>query len=90
MREMEHAALRLMRDLDRCPHGRHWGDTCAGWNGPGMLDGGCHGGVSLGNPFLEPNQQIGFGMYPGDTIVAPERHEDWGDPEAWYRRPPNG
>jgi hypothetical protein len=47
-------------DLDRCPHGRHAGDACAGWTGPGEYDGGCEGGVSLGNPHLRPGQLIGY------------------------------
>ena len=41
------------QDLDRCPHGRHYGDDCAGWRGPGKFDGGCKGGASLGNPWFE-------------------------------------
>lgn len=40
-----------LADLDRCPHGRHRGDTCAGHRGPGLFRGGCHGGLSLGNPW---------------------------------------
>jgi hypothetical protein len=43
----------MIRDLDRCPHGRHVGDACAGWVGPGAFDGGCLSGRSLGNPFLQ-------------------------------------
>jgi hypothetical protein len=38
-------------DMDRCPHGRHVGDDCAGWRGPRRFDGGCEGGTSLGNPW---------------------------------------
>lgn len=47
-------------DLDRCPHGRHAGDACAGWTGPEVHDGGCEGGISLGNPHLSPGQHIGY------------------------------
>jgi hypothetical protein len=51
----------LIRDLDRCPHGRHYGDDCAGWKGPSIFEGGCMGGKSLGNPYLQnpPPGRIG-------------------------------
>jgi hypothetical protein len=56
----------LIRSLDRCPHGRHEGDACAGHHGPGMYDGGCLGGFSLGNPFLQrPGGQIGTDVHGG-------------------------
>jgi hypothetical protein len=45
--------IALIRSLDRCPHGRHIGETCAGYRGPGIYDGGCLGGRSLGNPHLQ-------------------------------------
>jgi hypothetical protein len=53
--------LELIRSLDRCPHGRHAGDDCAGWRGPGSFDRGCLGGRSLGNPYLHepPPGRIG-------------------------------
>lgn len=57
-------------DLDRCPHGRHAGDVCAGWRGPGDYDGGCRGGYSLGNPYLQPGQRIGTSLH-GAPIHAP-------------------
>lgn len=40
----------ILESLDRCSHGRHVGDPCAGWTGPGPQEGGCEGGDSLGNP----------------------------------------
>lgn len=40
----------VVSNLDRCPHGRHLGDACAGWRGPDRFTGGCQGGYSLGNP----------------------------------------
>jgi hypothetical protein len=76
-------AHQLLSDLNRCPHGRHRGDACAGWRGPGPYDGGCAGGRSLGNPQIEPGQHIGYSIY-GHRIVAPLDQESWGDAEAWY------
>lgn len=57
--------LDLLRSLDRCPHGRHWGESCAGWRGPGAFDGGCLGGTSLGNPYLHssPDGRIGTDVH---------------------------
>jgi len=83
-RERQDGMARLLVDLDRCTHGRHEGDACAGWRGPGPQDGGCQGGFSLGNPYLPaPGGRIGTTMY-GKPIIIPER----GDrhlPEAWIR-----
>ena len=62
----------LAADLDRCQHGRHWGDTCAD----------C-GGQSRGNPWLRPKHVIGYGVH-GDEIVMPYR-VDKDDPAAWRR-----
>lgn len=59
-------------DLDRCPHGRHRGDVCAGWrasNGPGIFTSGCRGGYSLGNPWpMAGSDRIGTTIY-GDPIM---------------------
>jgi hypothetical protein len=60
----------LCADLDRCVHGRHWGDDC----------GDC-GGQSRGNPHLRPKHVIGYGRR-GDPIVMPYR-VDKDDPAAW-------
>lgn len=62
----------LAADLDRCQHGRHWGDTCAD----------C-GGTSRGNPWMRPKHVIGYGVH-GDEIVMPYR-VDKDDPAAWRR-----
>jgi hypothetical protein len=63
----------LVSDLDRCAHGRHWGDDC----------GDC-GGTSRGNPWLRPKHVIGYGRH-GDEIVMPYR-VDKHDPAAWRTR----
>lgn len=63
----------LVADLDRCQHGRHWGDACAD----------C-GHTSHGNPWLRPKHVIGYGVH-GDEIVMPYR-VDKDDPAAWRRR----
>lgn len=57
--------LGLIRSLDRCPHGRHAGDDCAGWRGPSAFDGGCLGGRALGNPYLyaSPPGRIGTDVH---------------------------
>lgn len=63
-------------DLDRCPHGRHAGDPCAGWKGPGIFDRGCQGGVSIGNPWPEEgNDRIGTTL-GGDPIMAGDLPDD--------------
>ena len=81
-------STRVLTDLNRCPHGRHEGDTCAGWRGPDQYDGGCEGGYSLGNPHMRPGQVIGYGLY-GDLIVMPDR-KDINDPAAWWAPRPGG
>lgn len=73
---------KVLLDLDRCPHGRHEGDTCAGW-APDNPSGGCRGGVSLGNPFI--GIRIGTGLH-GEPLYHPARHERH-DPKAWTRTP---
>lgn len=72
----------IVNDLDRCPHGRHEGDTCAGWRGPGRYDGGCRGGVSLGNPAMETGQIIGTAL-SGQHFYAQPARKDRHRPEAW-------
>lgn len=62
----------LVADLDRCEHGRHWGDDC----------GDC-GTTSKGNPHLRPNEVIGYGVH-GDPIYMPYR-VDKDNPAAWRR-----
>lgn len=57
-------------DIDRCPHGRHQGDACAGWRGPGKFDGGCLDGVSLGNPWWQRlGTRAGTTLY-GDPVMT--------------------
>ncbi|WP_242890768.1 hypothetical protein [Actinomadura litoris] len=72
---------RIVADLDRCPHGRHEGDTCIGWTGPDTYQGGCEGGVSLGNPHLQTGDHLGY-AYSASPYVMPERGRRH-DPEAW-------
>ena len=58
-----------INDLDRCPHGRHRGDACAGHRaGTSAFTRGCQGGYSIGNPWpmldaprieLAPDDRIG-------------------------------
>ena len=63
-------------DLDRCPHGRHRGDTCAGHKGPrggAIFERGCLGGYSLGNPW----PHTGGGDRIGTTVHGvPILHAD--------------
>ena len=67
------ALVGVLLDLDRCPHGRHEGDTCCS----------C-GGVSTGNPEMRTGQVIGYGL-DGVPIVMPDR-EHKRDPDAWRGR----
>ncbi|MBO2461152.1 hypothetical protein [Actinomadura violacea] len=71
----------IVADLDRCPHGRHEGDTCIGWTGPGTYQGGCEGGISLGNPHLQTGDHLGY-AYSATPYLMPERDRR-NDPEAW-------
>jgi hypothetical protein len=66
--------LEILRDLDRCQHGRHEGDTCVS----------C-GEISQGNPVLPIGTQIGYTLY-GEPIYLPRR-EDKNDPAAWLKAP---
>lgn len=74
---------KFLADLDRCPHGRHKGDTCAGWYGPGPRDGGCQGGVSQGNPHMAPGAIIGYGL-GADPIRVPADRQLKHDANNWY------
>lgn len=68
------ALIEILRDLDRCEHGRHQGDDC----------GSC-GPWSHGNPHITPGSVIGYGLR-GGTIVMPDRdHKN--DPAAWRVEP---
>lgn len=70
----------LLMDLDRCEHGRHEGDPCAG---------GCPGGYSLGNPYMgdgaDDDRQIGFDLV-GNPIRIPRMRAggaDLRDADQW-------
>lgn len=82
--KMNYTAETLLSDLDRCPHGRHAGDVCGGWRGPDVYDGGCRGGVSLGNPLLKPGRVIGTSIGGRFLIRVPLDRNDRHDPKAWY------
>lgn len=71
--ERSRLALKMAYDLDRCPHGRHEGDVCSGWRGPGLYDGGCRGGYSRGNPHIKTGQVFGYGISGFTRYVLPER-----------------
>jgi hypothetical protein len=73
---------RVLADLDRCPHGRHEGDACAGFR-PGEPMSGCEGGWSRGNPLMPTGMRVGTSVY-GDPIWMPPR-EQRHDPAAWRR-----
>lgn len=74
----------LVSDLDRCPHGRHMGDVCGGWRGPGDYVGGCRGGTSLGNPLLPPGKIIGINYSTQFMIRVPSDRNDRHDARGWY------
>lgn len=79
--ERRRIALKLVYDLDRCPHGRHEGDSCAGWRpeeGKNYQDSdpyhhGCRGGYSLGNPHLKVGEPFGYGLSGMTHYILPER-----------------
>lgn len=73
----------MVLNLDRCPHGRHFGDTCAGWRGPGLFEGGCRGGTSLGNPLLPPGTVLGNAWRHNGHYQVPAHTDDHNKPEAW-------
>lgn len=60
----------LVADLDRCKHGRHSSDECS-----------MCGGMSEGNPHLQPGAILGFDI-SGRVYVVPAK-EDRYDIEAW-------
>lgn len=65
----------VLRHLDRCKHGRHAKDPCAG----------CPGGQSTGNQILPPGTVIGHGLRGDEIVVPPNNLRE--DAEAWYRSP---
>jgi hypothetical protein len=65
------AAINLLNDLSRSPHGRHEGD----------VESQSPTGRSEGNPLLTTGQQIGYTIN-GRPLVVPEPSKR-GDPEAW-------
>lgn len=82
--KMNYDADTVLSDLDRCPHGRHEGDVCAGWRGPGEFDGGCRGGVSKGNPLIPAGAILGTDYSGAFYIRMPMDRRDRTDPKAWY------
>jgi len=72
------ALAQLLRDLDRCDHGRHEGDSC--------FD--CPQGTSTGNPRMPVGQRIGTTVH-GRAIVMPPRGERH-DRRSWTQPPPAG
>lgn len=77
----ESRLLKIIQDLDRCQHGRHRGDTCAGYR-PDKPHAGCLGGISLGNPFLTPGRPIGYDRC-GTPYIMPVVPFTTGEPKAW-------
>lgn len=67
----ETALLAVLNDLDRCVHGRHQGDSCAG----------CPEGASQGNPHMPTGTVIGYDI-SGHGYVMPDR-EHKHDPASW-------
>ncbi len=61
--EPQAAGARLWSDVDRCEHGRHFGDVCGN---------GCEGGVSLGHPATRDGHPavIAYGL-DGARWLAP-------------------
>lgn len=73
---------RVLADLDRCPHGRHEGDACAGYR-PGEPMSGCEGGRSLGNPLLPTGVRVGTDTWGNPMWMPPRGHRHL--PDAWRR-----
>lgn len=73
---IDSSARTLLSDLDRCEHGRHFGDVCGG-------ERGCNG-PSKGNPFIRPGQRIGSTL-SAHPIVVPwfDIRTDLGKAELW-------
>lgn len=82
--KMNYTLETLVSDLDRCPHGRHEGDTCSWGPGDGAFDGHCPGGVSLGNPLLPPGRIIGVDYSRSFMIRVPVDRHDRHDARGWY------
>lgn len=74
----------MLANLDRCVHGRHEGDACAGWrhDRPGA---GCPGGYSVGNALFVTGLRVGTTLY-GEPIYVPPRSLR-ADPQAWLAPP---
>jgi hypothetical protein len=63
--EDQAVGARLYADVDRCEHGRHFGDTCGN---------GCEGGESLGNPLArEEPFVIAYALDGHRWVVYPGR-----------------
>lgn len=76
VREDQAAGARLYSDVDRCEHGRHYGDVCGS---------GCAGGVSLGHPATRGGEPatVAYSL-DGYRWVAPagRGHVEYLPPEA--------
>jgi hypothetical protein len=73
--------VKILSDLDRCPHGRHRIDDCLS----------CPGGRSVGNPHLpEPGDVVGYdhmGLpYYMPRGERPDPLSSTSNPESWRRR----
>ena len=68
------AALALLQDMDRCPHGRHQGERCLG----------CPGGRSPGNEVIPADRMIGHTVH-GYPIRVPEDPMHLRYPQHWYK-----
>lgn len=77
-----HAMVQVLTDLDRCPHGRHEGDSCAGYR-PGEPMSGCEGGISVGNPLTPTGVRIGSGRDGHPIWMPPRGHRH--EAAAWRR-----
>lgn len=65
MPEDQSAGAALYHDVDRCEHGRHFGDVCGS---------GCVGGESLGNPLAREHPAvIAYGLDGARWVVHPGR-----------------
>jgi hypothetical protein len=76
---------KLVANLDRCPHGRHEGDTCAGWTGPGPFDGGCYGGWSTGNPNFRPGITFAWGISGTPKYSIPVERNERSEGKSWEK-----
>ena len=87
----DRALARILTDLDRCPHGRHRGDRCSGYE-PGRPMSGCEGGRSLGNPHMPgPGERVGTDLYGRPYVMPPGGHAgSTGEPGSWRGSVPPG